>query len=169
MLGGNLKMAKNNPYSRSKILKVVLNTGIKEGARDETLINQASEELAKITGQKPKVCRAKKSIAGFKLSKGMPIGLKVTLRGKRMKDFLKKLFSIVLPRVKDFRGLSRKGFDGRGNYTLGIKEHIVFPEVEFSKTARPLGLEVTIVTSSEDDQGAKVLLESEGAPFRKEE
>lgn len=156
---------KINPYSLPRILKVVVNVGIKEAAKDENLLVKTVEDLAKITGQRPKICRAKKSIAGFKLLKGAPIGLAVTLRGKKMNDFLKKLFSIVLPRVRDFRGLPIKGFDGHGNYTIGIREQIVFPEVEFSKTGKVLGLEITIVTSSKTDEEAKKLLESLGAPF----
>jgi large subunit ribosomal protein L5 len=165
MSGGNLKMKKESILAKPRVLKVVVNTGIKEAAKDEGLLVKISEELAKITGQKPKICRAKKSIAGFKLTKGDPIGLKVTLRGKRMMDFLKKLFLIVLPRVKDFRGLSPKGFDGRGNYTLGIREHSIFPEIDFSKTERNFGLEITLVTNAKTDEEAKSLLESLGAPF----
>lgn len=166
---GDLKMEKENILTKPRVLKVVVNVGIKEAPRDEAILTKVSEELAKITGQRPKVCRAKKSIAGFKLVKGAPIGLMVTLRGKKMADFLRKLFSIVLPRVRDFRGLSNRGFDGGGNYTIGIKEHSVFPEAEFSKTEKIFGLEVTIVTNSKTDEEGKVLLESLGAPFRKGE
>ena len=155
----------NNLLSESRIIKVVVNVGVKEGAKDEGLLTKQAGELANITGQKAKVCRAKKSIAGFKLGKGMPIGLKVTLRKKRMNDFLQKLFTIVLPRVRDFRGLSTKGFDGAGNYTLGIKEQTVFPETEYLKTDKIMGLEVTIVTSTEDNEKAQELLMSIGAPF----
>lgn len=151
-----------------KILKVVVNVGIKEGASDENFLAKQIEELAKITGQRPKICRAKKSIAGFKLGKGAPIGLAVTLRGRRMDDFLKKFFSIVLPGVRDFRGLSPRGFDGHGNYTVGIREQAVFPEAEFSKMEKTKGLEITIVTDSKTDEEAKKLLESLGAPFKKE-
>jgi large subunit ribosomal protein L5 len=155
----------NNLLRKARIIKVVVNVGVKEGAKDEGLLTKQAVELANITGQKAKVCRAKKSIAGFKLGKGMPIGLKVTLRKKRMNDFLQKLFTIVLPRVRDFRGLSAKGFDGAGNYTLGIKEQTVFPETEYSKADKIMGLEVTIVTSTEDNGQAQELLMSIGAPF----
>ncbi|MFZ5365680.1 MAG: 50S ribosomal protein L5 [Patescibacteria group bacterium] len=154
--------------SEQKLLKVVVNVGIKEGASDENLLAKQGEILAKITGQRPKICRAKKSIAGFKISKGAPIGLAVTLRGKKMFDFLKKLFSLVLPRVRDFRGLSSKSFDGHGNYTIGIREQTVFPEAEFSKGEKAMGLEITIVSSSKTDEEAKKLLEAQGAPFKKE-
>lgn len=150
-----------------KITKVVVNIGIKEGAKDRGVVEKMMVQLAAITGQKPKICRAKKSIAEFNLSKGSPIGLMVTLRGKKMIDFLKKLFTIVLPRMRDFRGVSPKSFDGRGNYNLGISEITVFPEIDYSQLDRSRGLEITIVTNTGNDQKAKELLEKLGMPFSK--
>lgn len=148
-----------------RLMKVVINRGIAKAAKDEELFQRAALDLAAIAGQKPLVRRAKKSIAEFKLGKGDPIGLKVTLRGKRMYDFLDKLFNIVLPRVRDFRGLSTAGFDGHGNYTLGLEEEMVFPEVEFRKTEKVRGLEISIVTNAKTDERAKRLLELLGMPF----
>lgn len=163
MSGSNLKKKYQG------VEKVVINLGIGEGASDKGVIEKASQDLAVITGQKPKIARAKASIAGFKLRAGAPIGLVVTLRGKRMADFLEKLFKIVLPRLRDFQGLSVKSFDGRGNYNLGIAEYTVFPEIDYSKVEKVRGLEVTIVTRTSDDQEAKKLLESLGMPFEKED
>lgn len=148
-----------------RLLKVVVNVGLKEAAHDEGVLAKVAEELSKITGQKPAVRRAKKAIAGFKLTEGNPIGLVVTLRGKMMYSFLEKLFQIVLPRVRDFRGTPMSSFDGHGNYSLGIEEQIVFPEVEFVKVDKIRGLEITIVTNTRDDQKAKRLLELLGMPF----
>lgn len=162
-------MTKENTMAKPRLVKVVVNIGIKEGAKDEGVLTKQAEELAKICGQKPKVCRAKKSIAGFKLGKGMPIGLMVTLRQKRMENFLKKVFSLVLPRVRDFRGLSVKGFDGHGNYSFGIKEQNVFPEAEYLRTDKTMGLEITIVTTAKKDEEAKDFLISLGTPFKKDE
>lgn len=161
-------MTKDNLMAKARLIKVVINIGLKEGAKDSGVITKQAEELAKICGQKPKVCKAKKSIAGFKLGKGMPIGVMATLRKKRMENFLKKVFTIVLPRVRDFRGLSLKGFDGHGNYSLGIKEQNVFPEADYLKTDKIMGLEITIVTTAKTDTEAKELLVSLGAPFKKE-
>lgn len=151
-----------------KLVKVNVNVGLKEAAHDEGLLTKAVEELAAITGQKPKVCLAKKSIAAFKIVKGNPIGLTVTLRGVRMYDFLDKLLNIVLPRVRDFRGASLSSFDGQGNYTIGLEEQIVFPEIEFTKIEKTRGLEVTIVTNAGTDEKARKLLELLGVPFKKE-
>lgn len=156
------------PMAVPRLLKIVVNIGIKEGISDKEALKKASEELALITSQKPQIRRAKKSIASFKLVKGAPIGLKVTLRGKRMYDFLDKLCTIVLPRVRDFHGLSPKGFDGRGNYTLGLAEQIVFPEVDYEKVNKVRGLEITIITNAETDEKAKRLLDLLGMPFKKE-
>jgi len=150
-----------------KIKKVVVSMGIKEGAKDHSIIEKIKEQLKAITGQLPKVCKAKKSIAAFSLTKGSPIGLAVTLRGKRMYDFLEKLFNLVLPRVRDFHGVSLSGFDGRGNYNLGIPEIIVFPEIDFSKVDKMRGLQITIVTNTEDNNKAHRLLEELGMPFQK--
>jgi len=154
-----------SPMVVPRIVKVVLNIGLKEAKEDKKIIETASEQLAAISGQKPKLCQAKKSIAGFKLSKGQPIGLCVTLRGKRAFVFLEKLFTIVLPRVRDFGGLDPRGFDGRGNYSLGISEQIVFPEIDFAKIDKARGLQITIVTSAGNDEEAKMLLTELGMPF----
>jgi len=150
-----------------KITKVIVSMGIKEGAKDKGIVEKMKVPLAAITGQQPKVCRARKSIAAFSLGKGSPIGLMVTLRGRRMLDFLRKLFAIVLPRTRDFRGANPASFDGRGNYNLGIPEMSVFPEVDYSQLDKPRGLEITIVTNTKDDQKAKQLLEELGMPFAK--
>ena len=127
----------------------------------------AVEELTLITGQKPVVTRAKKSIAGFRLREGMPIGAKVTLRGERMYDFLDKLISIALPRVRDFRGVSKKAFDGRGNYTLGVKEQLIFPEIDYDKVSKVRGMDIVIVTTANTDEEARELLTQFGMPFQK--
>lgn len=148
-----------------RVEKVVVNIGIGEAAHNKEIIEATSRDLAAITGQKPVIRRARKAISGFKIKKGDPIGLKVTLRGKRMKAFLTKLFTIVLPRLKDFQGVSLKSFDGHGNYSLGIPEQIVFPEIDYSKIDKIRGLEITIVTNTGSDEKAKELLESLGMPF----
>ena len=150
-----------------RVLKVVINLGIKEAIHDEGFLTKMQGRLSLISGQKPKLCKAKKSISTFKLAMGDTIGLMVTLRGKRMYDFLEKLFTIVLPRVRDFRGVLNKGFDKRGNYTLGITEQIVFPEVEFDRSEKTKGLEITFVTNARNDQKSKRLLELLGMPFEK--
>lgn len=166
----NLKeeLGVQSPMAVPKVVKVVLNVGLKEAKDDKKVIALVGEQLEAISGQKPKLCRAKKSIAGFKLSKGQPIGLCVTLRGQRALIFLEKLFQVVLPRVRDFSGLSPQGFDGRGNYSLGISEQIVFPEIDYAKVDRIRGLEVTIVTNAGSDELARKLLEKMGMPFEKE-
>lgn len=151
-----------------QVVKVVINVGLKEAAQKKEVIEQASQEVALITGQKPIATKAKKSIAGFKLTKGAVIGLKVTLRRRRMYDFLDKLFNLVLPQVKDFKGLSRKSFDGQGNYTLGMEEQLVFPEIDYSKIKTARGLEITIVTNAKGDERAEKLLELMGAPFSRQ-
>ncbi len=149
-----------------KLTKIVLNMGLGEAIQNIKVLDSAVQELSLISGQKPIVTRARKSIAAFKLRAGMPIGCKVTLRGVRMYDFFTRLVNIALPRVRDFRGISPKGFDGRGNYSLGIKEHIIFPEIEYDKIDKIKGLNVTIVTSARTDEGGKTLLELIGMPFR---
>jgi large subunit ribosomal protein L5 len=156
-----------NPMAVPKIVKVVCNIGIGEAARQPKLMEQAMEELAMITGQKPVVRKAKKSIAQFKLRVGMQVGCMVTLRRERMYEFLDRLLNIALPRVRDFRGLSPKGFDGRGNYTLGIKDHLIFPEVDYTKVERPKGMNVTVVTTAATDDQARFLLAELGFPFAK--
>ena len=157
-----------NKMAVPKVVKVVVSMGIVADKGNQEAMEQAKKALALITGQKPLVCCAKKSISSFSLRIGDPIGLKVVLRGKRGDSFLNKLFNIVLPQVKDFRGLSLKSFDSGGNYTLGLKENTVFPEIEYDKMDQSRGLEITIVTSAKDIGKAKRLLELLGAPFQKE-
>jgi len=148
--------------------KVVINMGLGEGAQDKGLIEKVSEELKVITGQKPKINKARMAIAGFKIREGDPIGLMVTLRNKRMYNFLEKLFKIVLPRVRDFHGVSVSSFDGQGNYNLGISEQIVFPEIDYAKVDKIRGFQITIVTNTDNEVQAKRLLEEMGMPFAKE-
>lgn len=150
-----------------KVEKVVINMGVGEAVANAKVLDSAIEDLQLISGQKPVVTRAKKSIAGFKLREGMPIGAKVTLRGERMYHFLDKLMNVSLPRVRDFRGVSAKAFDGRGNYTLGIKEQLIFPEIEYDKIDKIRGMDVVIVTSAKTDEEARELLAQMGMPFRK--
>jgi len=150
-----------------RVEKVVLNIGVGEGAYDKRAIESASADLMAISGQKPVIRRAKKAVSGFKIKKGDIVGLEVTLRRKRMRDFLAKLFAIVLPRLKDFQGVSLRGFDGQGNYSLGVSEQIVFPEIDYSKVNKIRGLGITIVTNARADEKAKELLESMGMPFEK--
>ncbi|HIJ78527.1 MAG: 50S ribosomal protein L5 [Desulfobulbaceae bacterium] len=150
-----------------KITKVVLNMGLGEAVQNPKIIDGAVNELTMIAGQKAVVTRAKKSIATFKLREGMPIGCKVTLRGDRMYDFLSKLLNIALPRVRDFRGVSVKAFDGRGNYAMGIKEHIIFPEIDYDKIDKIKGLNIVITTTAQSDEEGRYLLKSLGMPFRK--
>lgn len=156
-----------NPLAVPKVTKVIINVGLKEALEDKALLEKIGEGLALITGQKATPCRAKKAIAGFKLRAGDPIGLKVTLRRRRMYDFLEKLFHVALARVKDFQGLPADSFDGKGNYTLGLEEQIVFPEIDPVKIEKIHGLEITIVTNTDDDKKAKRLLELLGMPFKK--
>lgn len=149
-----------------RVEKVVVSSCLKEATQDSKLLDRASEELGQITGQRPVMTRAKKSIANFKLRKGMPIGCCVTLRKQQMYEFLNRLFNVVLPRYRDFRGVSPKGFDGRGNYTLGVKEQIVFPEINYDKIDRVRGMNITIVTTAKSDEEARALLKQLGMPFR---
>jgi large subunit ribosomal protein L5 len=149
-----------------KLEKIIINVGVGEAVQNPKALDGAVNDLIIITGQKPVITKAKKSIAGFKLREGMPIGCKVTLRGERMYDFLSRLVNIVLPRVRDFRGVSPQAFDGRGNYSLGIKEQTIFPEIEYDKIDKIRGLEVIIVTSAKTDEEARELLKSMGMPFR---
>ncbi|NSL52580.1 50S ribosomal protein L5 [Calidifontibacillus erzurumensis] len=150
-----------------KIEKIVINMGVGDAVQNSKALDNAVEELAAISGQKPVVTRAKKSIAGFRLREGMPIGAKVTLRGERMYEFLDKLVSVSLPRVRDFRGVSKKSFDGRGNYTLGIKEQLIFPEIDYDKVAKVRGMDIVIVTTAKTDEEARELLAQLGMPFQK--
>ena len=157
-----------NKMATPKGLKVVVNMGIGEATKNKEVVKTASEDMAIITGQKPSVRAAKLSIAGFGIRAGMPVGLKVTLRGEKMYAFLQKLFAIALPRLRDFRGVSLKSFDKNGNYTLGIEEHTIFPEIDMNQST-PRGMEVTIVTNTENKEEAQKLLEYLGMPFEKEE
>lgn len=150
-----------------KLTKIVLNMGLGEAIQNIKVLDSAVQELSLIAGQKPIVTRARKSIAAFKLRAGMPIGCKVTLRGLRMYDFFNRLVNVALPRVRDFRGVSPKGFDGRGSYSMGIKEHIIFPEIDYDKIDKIKGLNVTIVTTARSDEEGIALLQSMGMPFRK--
>jgi large subunit ribosomal protein L5 len=155
-----------NIMQAPKPLKVVVNMGVGDAARDAKLIEGAVRDLTIITGQKPLVTRAKKSIAGFKLREGMAIGAKVTLRGDRMWEFIDRLISIALPRIRDFRGLAPKGFDGHGNFTLGLTEQLVFPEIDYDRIDRVRGMDITVVTSAETDDQGRALLRALGFPFR---
>ena len=150
-----------------RLEKIVLNVGCSEARENAKVLDAVVSDLTAITGQKAVVTKAKKSVANFKLREGMPIGAKVTLRGNKMWEFLDRLFNVALPRVRDFRGIPDRGFDGRGNFTLGIKEHMIFPEMESDRIENPKGMNITIVTSATTDKEGKLLLEQLGMPFRK--
>ena len=150
-----------------RIEKIVVNMGVGEAVQNAKVLDTAVEELEAITGQKPVITKAKKSIATFRLREGMPIGAKVTLRGERMYDFLDKLVSVSLPRVRDFRGISKKAFDGRGNYTLGVKEQLIFPEIDYDKVSKVRGMDIVVVTTANTDEEARELLTQFGMPFQK--
>ena len=150
-----------------KVEKIVINMGVGEAVQNSKVLDAAVEDMQKIAGQKPVITRAKKSIAGFRLRENLPIGVKVTLRGDRMYYFLDKLFNISLPRVRDFRGVSSKSFDGRGNYTLGLKEQLIFPEIEYDKIDKIRGMDIVIVTTAQSDEEARELLTQLGMPFTK--
>ncbi|MDT7921633.1 MAG: 50S ribosomal protein L5 [Thermus sp.] len=156
-----------NIWEVPRLEKVVINQGLGEAKEDARILEKASKELSLIAGQKPAITRAKKSISNFKLRKGMPIGLRVTLRGDRMWIFLEKLLSVALPRIRDFRGLNPNSFDGRGNYNLGLKEQLIFPEVTYDMVDAPRGMDIAVVTTAKTDEEAKALLELLGFPFRK--
>nr|AKQ04308.1 50S ribosomal protein L5, large subunit ribosomal protein L5 [uncultured Nitrospirae bacterium Rifle_16ft_4_minimus_4901] len=155
-----------NPMEAPHINKVVINTGVGEAVQNIKLLDMAVDEIKLLTGQKPVVNKAKKSIAGFKLREGMPIGCKVTLRGDMMYEFLDRLISIALPRIRDFRGINGNSFDGKGNYTLGIKEQLIFPEIKYETVSFIHGFDITIVTSAKSDKEGKALLKLMGMPFR---
>jgi large subunit ribosomal protein L5 len=157
----------DNKMAIPRVTKVVLNMGLGEAVANPKILDGAAEELSAIAGQRAVVTRAKKSIATYKLRSGMPIGARVTLRGDRMYEFLDRLINIALPRVRDFRGVSSKAFDGRGNYTLGVRDHFIFPEIDYARTDKSKGLNVTIVTTAGRDDRAKALLKSLGMPFGK--
>ena len=155
-----------NKLQAPRIEKVVINMGLGEGKENPKILDAAVNDLSIITGQKPIITKARRSVASFKLREGMSIGCKLTLRGVRMYDFLDKLFNIALPRVRDFRGISPHSFDGRGNFTIGIKEQLIFPEIEYSNVERVLGMDITIVTTAGTDEEARELLTLMGLPFR---
>ena len=160
------KFGYTTPMQVPKLEKIVVNMGVGEAVHNSKALEDALEELTVITGQKPIATKAKKSIANFKLREGMPIGAKVTLRGERMYEFLDKLVSIALPRVRDFHGISGNAFDGRGNYTVGIKEQLIFPEINFDKISKVRGLDIVIVTTAKSDEEGRALLTLMGMPFR---
>lgn len=150
-----------------KLKKISVNMGVGEASQNKKILDSASEELATITGQKAKTCKARKSVANFNIRKGMPIGTTVTLRGERMYDFLDRLINITVPRIRDFRGLNPNSFDGRGNYTMGVTEQIIFPEIDYDKVEQIRGLNITLVTSAETDEEAFELLSAFGFPFKR--
>jgi large subunit ribosomal protein L5 len=150
-----------------KVDKIVINMGVGDAVQNTKALDAAVEDLTIISGQKPVITKAKKSIAGFRLREGMPIGTKVTLRGERMYEFLDKLITVSLPRVRDFRGVSKKAFDGRGNYTLGVKEQLIFPEIDYDKVSKIRGMDIVIVTTANSDEEAHELLTQFGMPFQK--
>ncbi len=155
-----------NPMQVPSISKIVVNMGVGEAAQNSKLLDGALTDMATITGQKPVVTRARKSIANFKLRDGMPVGCSVTLRGERMWEFLDRLVNVALPRIRDFKGVSPKSFDGRGNYTLGVKEQIIFPEIDYDKVDRVRGMDITIVTTAKTDDEGRALLRQFSMPFR---
>ena len=156
-----------NPMQVPRITKITINMGVGEAVADRKVMDAAVADLAKISGQKPLVCKSKKSIASFKLREGLPIGCKVTLRGARMYEFLDRLISVALPRVRDFRGISPRGFDGRGNYSMGVKEQIIFPEIQYDTVDQLRGMDITITTTARDNKHGRALLEAFSFPFRK--
>ena len=155
-----------NPMAVPRLEKIVVNMGMGEAIANAKILDTAADEIRAIVGQKPVITKAKKSIASFKLRQGMPIGVMVTLRGDRMYEFLDRLVSIALPRVRDFRGVSPKAFDGRGNYTIGVREQLIFPEIDFNKVEKMRGMNISIVTTARNDEQARALLKSLGMPFR---
>jgi large subunit ribosomal protein L5 len=156
----------SNVMAIPKLEKIVVNMGLGEATQNAKIVDTGADEVAKITGQKPVATRAKKSIAQFKVRQGMPIGSMVTLRGDRMWDFLDRLISVALPRVRDFRGVSAKGFDGRGNYTLGLKDQLLFPEIDYMKVDKARGMNISVVTTAKSDEESRKLLQLLGMPFR---
>jgi large subunit ribosomal protein L5 len=161
------KFEYSNPHQIPKIVKIVANMGLGEAVQNPKIIDIAQKELSQIMGQKAIVTKAKKSIATFRLREGMPIGCAVILRQDRMWEFLDRMMNVALPRVRDFRGINPKGFDGRGNFSMGIKEHIIFPEIEYDKTDKVKGLNITIVTSAKTDEEGRALLAELGMPFKR--
>ena len=157
----------DNPMAVPKIEKIVLNMGLGEAIQNAKILDTAVEELGVIAGQKPVITKARKSIAAFKLREGVPIGAMVTLRGEKMYEFLDRLINIALPRVRDFRGVPTRSFDGRGNYTIGVRDHLIFPEIDYSKVDNSKGMNITIVTTAKNDEQARALLRELGMPFVK--
>ena len=155
-----------NVMAIPRIEKIVVNMGLGEATQNAKIVDTGADEVARVTGQKPVTTRAKKSIAQFKVRKGMPIGAMVTLRGERMWDFLDRLIAVALPRVRDFRGVSAKGFDGRGNYTLGLRDQLLFPEIDYMKVDKARGMNISVVTTAKSDQESRKLLQLLGMPFR---
>jgi large subunit ribosomal protein L5 len=158
----------STPMQAPRIVKVTVNMGVGDAKQDSKVLEAASEQLASITGQQPNVRRARKSIAQFKLREGMPVGLSVTLRGDRLYEFLDRLFSVAIPRIRDFRGISTKSFDGRGNFTLGLREQIIFPEINYDEIDQTRGMDITITTNRCTDEESFALLEALGMPFAKD-
>jgi len=156
-----------NPMEVPKITKITVNMGVGEAVADRKLMDSAVADLTKITGQKPLICKSKKAIASFKLREGLAIGCKVTLRGARMYEFLDRLISVAMPRIRDFRGVSPRAFDGRGNYTLGVKEQIIFPEIQYDAIDQVRGMDITITTTARDNAQGRALLTAFNFPFRK--
>jgi large subunit ribosomal protein L5 len=156
-----------NPMQVPRITKITVNMGVGEAVADRKVVDAAAADMAKITGQKPLITKSKKAIASFKLRENLPIGCKVTLRGKRMYDFLDRLITIAMPRIRDFRGVSARAFDGRGNYTLGVKEQIIFPEIQYDQIDQLRGMDITITTTAATNEQGRALLEAFNFPFRK--
>ena len=161
------RLGLTNPMEIPTLQKIVVNMGVGDAINDKNLIDGAVADLAAITGQRPRVNRARKSVANFKLREGMPIGVSVTLRGDRMWEFFDRLISVAIPRIRDFRGLNPRSFDGRGNFTFGVNEQLIFPEIDYDKLARVRGMDITICTTAKDDEGGFALLEAYGFPFRR--
>jgi large subunit ribosomal protein L5 len=155
-----------NPLQVPKVIKITVNRGLGEAATNAKALESSIAEIAKITGQKPVVTRAKKAIAGFKIRAGMPVGVMVTLRGDRMYAFLDRFINLTLPRIRDFRGISPKSFDGRGNYSIGIREQLIFPEIEYDQIDQIRGMDISIITTADNDESGRALLKEMGMPFR---
>ncbi len=162
-------LGRTNVHAIPKLLKIVVSMGVGEAVNDRKRLDQAADQLTQLSGQKAQICKAKKSVAGFRLREGQPIGCRVTLRGKRMYDFLDRLITLVLPRVRDFRGISPKGFDGRGNYNYGLNEQLVFPEIDPESVTNTQGMNITFVTTAETNDEGRALLRAFGMPFKAEE
>jgi large subunit ribosomal protein L5 len=156
-----------NPMEVPKITKITVNMGVGEAVADRKVIDAAVGDMTKITGQKPIICKARKAIATFKVREGLPIGCKVTLRGDRMYEFLDRLITVAMPRIRDFRGVSARGFDGRGNYSMGVREQIIFPEIQYDQIDQIRGMDITITTTARDNKQGRALLEAFSFPFRK--